>query len=210
MPPGARDVADAGGAPMAFASRAAVGLQFHPEVTAEIAEAWIAGAGRQLAAEALEVPQIRERIATGLAGSRERAFCAVRRARRPLARAGARVGSRCGARLGPDRLRCDRLHRSARRRIPFRPGRRGGAYLGRRGPRRKARCARSRAGRRPARRADHRRRRRPRVAADDGRARDDSCSTSWALRALRAPGDRGLHRAGGRLPRSHRRDPVRA
>lgn len=74
VPPGARDVADAGGAPMAFTSRAAVGLQFHPEVTAEIAEAWIAGAGRQLAAEALAVPQIRERIATGLAGSRERAF----------------------------------------------------------------------------------------------------------------------------------------
>jgi len=74
VPPAARDLADAGGAPMAFASRAAIGLQFHPEVTAAIAEAWIAGAGRQLAAEALEVPEIRDRIAAGLVGSRERAY----------------------------------------------------------------------------------------------------------------------------------------
>jgi GMP synthase-like glutamine amidotransferase len=74
VPSGARTLAHVDGVPMAFASRGALALQFHPEVTWRIAEDWIAGAGRQLAAEALDVHALRERIAAGLPGTRERAF----------------------------------------------------------------------------------------------------------------------------------------
>ena len=74
VPDGAQQIARAGDVAMAFVSNAAVGLQFHPEVTAPIAEQWIAGAGRQLATAALEEGHVRERISSGLAGAPERAY----------------------------------------------------------------------------------------------------------------------------------------
>jgi GMP synthase-like glutamine amidotransferase len=42
LPPGAQELASAGGVPMAFALEASGAVQFHPEADAEIARGWIA------------------------------------------------------------------------------------------------------------------------------------------------------------------------
>lgn len=74
VPPGATELARVDGLPMAFRSGAAFGLQFHPEVTAEIALSWIDGARAALSDNGIDENLLRRRIVAGAGGARERAF----------------------------------------------------------------------------------------------------------------------------------------
>jgi GMP synthase-like glutamine amidotransferase len=70
LPPGAAELARPASGPQAFAVGPSVGLQFHPEVTPEIVDEWLAG-GRD------KVPDpepIRRETARRIAAARERAF----------------------------------------------------------------------------------------------------------------------------------------
>ena len=70
VPPGAIELARAASGPQAFALGRSVGLQYHPEVTLEIVDDWLAGG-----ADAVPDPEpLRRETARRAAGARERAF----------------------------------------------------------------------------------------------------------------------------------------
>ncbi len=73
VPPGARELGRTGEVPLAFAHGSSIGVQFHPEVTAEIAEGWIEGARRELADSSIDERELRREIERCAGGARERA-----------------------------------------------------------------------------------------------------------------------------------------
>ena len=73
VPPGARELGRTGQVPLAFASGASIGVQFHPEVTGEIAKGWIEGARRELAESSVDEGELRHEIDRCAGGARERA-----------------------------------------------------------------------------------------------------------------------------------------
>jgi GMP synthase-like glutamine amidotransferase len=73
-PPGARLLAGTADEPLAFALGRSVGLQFHPEVGQELAEAWLGSGREQLTAQGIDPASLREEIRRSAAGARERAF----------------------------------------------------------------------------------------------------------------------------------------
>lgn len=58
---------------LAFAQGPSVGVQFHPEVTGEIAKGWIEGARRKLAESSIDEQDLRREIDSRAAGAPERA-----------------------------------------------------------------------------------------------------------------------------------------
>jgi len=73
LPPGARDLGRAGDVPLAFAHGASIGVQFHPEVTGEIAKGWIEGARRELADRSIDERDLRREIDSLASGAPARA-----------------------------------------------------------------------------------------------------------------------------------------
>jgi len=74
IPPGARELGRLGQIPLAFSLGASVGVQFHPEVTAEIAHGWVRGLRRQLAESNIDEAMLHVEIDSRADGSRERAL----------------------------------------------------------------------------------------------------------------------------------------
>ncbi len=74
VPPGARELARMGEAPLAFVAGRSIGLQFHPEADAELVTEWIGGARRQLAEQGVDEQALRRQVADESRGARERAF----------------------------------------------------------------------------------------------------------------------------------------
>ena len=73
VPPGARELGRTGEVPLAFSHGASVGVQFHPEVTGEIAKGWIEGARRELADNSIDEGELRREIDRCAGGALERA-----------------------------------------------------------------------------------------------------------------------------------------
>ena len=73
VPPGARELGRAGDVPLAFAHGVSIGVQFHPEVTGEIAKGWIKGARRELADSSIDEDELRSEIDRLATGARARA-----------------------------------------------------------------------------------------------------------------------------------------
>jgi GMP synthase-like glutamine amidotransferase len=73
VPPGARELGRAGDVPLAFAHGMSIGVQFHPEVTGEIAKGWIQGARRELADSSIDEDELRREIDSLAAGAPVRA-----------------------------------------------------------------------------------------------------------------------------------------
>jgi GMP synthase-like glutamine amidotransferase len=73
VPPGARELARAGGVPLAFVKDGSVGLQFHPEVDAELARAWIEDSQRSLRERAVDLTALRRQVASAAPAAPERA-----------------------------------------------------------------------------------------------------------------------------------------
>lgn len=73
-PPGARELARNPAALQGFAVGPHVGLQFHPEVTPAIVDAWISVGGRDLDSQRLDAALIRERTAREADRARAAAF----------------------------------------------------------------------------------------------------------------------------------------
>jgi GMP synthase-like glutamine amidotransferase len=74
VPPRARELARAGSVPLAFVQDRSVGLQFHPEVDAELAHAWIEDAQRTLRERAVDLPALRRQVARAAPGAPARAY----------------------------------------------------------------------------------------------------------------------------------------
>jgi GMP synthase-like glutamine amidotransferase len=74
VPPRARQLARAGEVALAFVQQASVGLQFHPEVDGELADAWIETSRRRFASHAADLEALRgqARLAAGGAPTRAR------------------------------------------------------------------------------------------------------------------------------------------
>jgi GMP synthase-like glutamine amidotransferase len=73
VPPGARELGRVGDVPLVFAHGRSIGVQFHPEVTGEIAKGWIEGARRELADSAIDEDELRREIDSLAAGATVRA-----------------------------------------------------------------------------------------------------------------------------------------
>lgn len=73
VPPGARELGRTGEVPLAFSHGRSVGVQFHPEVTGEIAKGWIEGARRELADNSIDEGALRTEIDRCIDGAFERA-----------------------------------------------------------------------------------------------------------------------------------------
>ena len=73
VPAGARQIVRAGEIPLAFVQGASVGVQFHPEVDAELAYAWIDSARGKLAEHAIDDRALRSQIQLASPGAPERA-----------------------------------------------------------------------------------------------------------------------------------------
>ncbi|HTC72957.1 MAG TPA: type 1 glutamine amidotransferase [Solirubrobacteraceae bacterium] len=73
VPPGARELARAGSVPLAFVHGSSVGVQFHPEVDAELAEAWIEDSRRTLSEHAFDLGTLRRQVALAAPGAPVRA-----------------------------------------------------------------------------------------------------------------------------------------
>lgn len=74
VPPGGAELASAAVGPLAFAIGSSVGVQFHPEVDAALAEVWIAGGREQLLAHGLDEASLRHEASLAAPGARRRAF----------------------------------------------------------------------------------------------------------------------------------------
>ncbi len=73
VPPGARLIARAEGVTLAFAQGASVGIQFHPEVDADLASAWIEGSRHRLGERAVELSELRRQLQRAAPGAPARA-----------------------------------------------------------------------------------------------------------------------------------------
>ena len=74
VPPNARSLARAGNTCLAFVSGMSVGLQFHPEVDARIAEEWIANSVEKLDRHSIDQAAFARQIAVGAQGAHKRAW----------------------------------------------------------------------------------------------------------------------------------------
>ncbi len=74
VPPGGRELARAGGVPLAFVQGRSVGLQFHPEVDAELAGAWIESWQRKLLEHAVDDGTLRRQVQLAAPGAQARAL----------------------------------------------------------------------------------------------------------------------------------------
>jgi GMP synthase (glutamine-hydrolysing) len=76
VPPASRELARAGGAggvPLAFVQGGSLGIQFHPEVDAELADAWIESSRRRLLEHAVDDGTLRRQVALAAPGAPARA-----------------------------------------------------------------------------------------------------------------------------------------
>jgi GMP synthase-like glutamine amidotransferase len=73
VPPGARTIARAGEVPLAFVQAASLGIQFHPEVGADIVNAWIDRSRRALAEHAIDEHTLRRQVQRAAPGAFVRA-----------------------------------------------------------------------------------------------------------------------------------------
>jgi len=73
-PPGSREVARSGEVPLAFVHGASVGLQFHPEVDAALAHAWMDDSRRKLDERAVDQQALRHQVALAAPGAPARAW----------------------------------------------------------------------------------------------------------------------------------------
>ncbi len=73
VPPAARELARAGDVPLAFAQGTSIGLQFHPEVDAELVHAWIGESQRKLLEGAIDQAELRRQVTLAAPGARARA-----------------------------------------------------------------------------------------------------------------------------------------
>jgi GMP synthase-like glutamine amidotransferase len=73
VPPGGRELASAGATPLAFVQGSSVGVQFHPEVDAELAGAWIESWQRTLLEHAVDDGTLRRQVALAAPGAPARA-----------------------------------------------------------------------------------------------------------------------------------------
>ena len=73
-PPGAVLVAESAGAPHAFTIGRSLGIQFHPEVTTEIMEAWVRGARDRLARDGVDPDELLAASLEHDAGNHARAW----------------------------------------------------------------------------------------------------------------------------------------
>jgi GMP synthase-like glutamine amidotransferase len=74
LPPGALELARSGAGVQAFAVERSVGVQFHPEVTPAIVEAWIEGDRASLAAARIDPDALLAQTRRLASSARERAF----------------------------------------------------------------------------------------------------------------------------------------
>ncbi len=74
VPPGARELARTGAVPLAFVQGRSVGVQFHPEVDAELADKWIEDSQRGLLERAVEEAGLRRQAAAAAPGAPARAY----------------------------------------------------------------------------------------------------------------------------------------
>ncbi len=74
MPPGARELARAEGVPLAFVQGTSVGVQFHPEVDARLAEEWIESWRRTLLEHAVDDGTLRDQVRLAAPGAPARAL----------------------------------------------------------------------------------------------------------------------------------------
>ncbi len=74
LPPGAQLLAGTEAEPLGFALGSSVGLQFHPEVGRELAEAWLDGGREQMSAQGIDERRVRAEVERAAPGARERAF----------------------------------------------------------------------------------------------------------------------------------------
>ncbi len=87
VPPGSRELARAGEVPLAFAHGSSVGVQFHPEVDAALAHAWIEDWRRKLArACGRRGRRCADQVALAAPGAPARALGAVRPHRAAMGR----------------------------------------------------------------------------------------------------------------------------
>jgi GMP synthase-like glutamine amidotransferase len=73
VPPGAREVARTGAVTLAFVQGTSVGVQFHPEVDAALAHAWIEESERKLLERAIDQADLRRQVALAAPGAPARA-----------------------------------------------------------------------------------------------------------------------------------------
>jgi GMP synthase (glutamine-hydrolysing) len=74
LPPGAQLLAGSDAETVAFASGASIGLQFHPEADADLADLWLEGARPKWSSYGVEEAQLRGEISRHAPGARDRAF----------------------------------------------------------------------------------------------------------------------------------------
>ncbi len=74
LPPRARLLSGTETEPLGYAAGSSVGLQFHPEVGRELAEAWIDGGRAQLSAQGVDEPRLRAEVEQSATGACPRAF----------------------------------------------------------------------------------------------------------------------------------------
>ncbi len=74
VPPGGTELARAGEVPLAFAHGSSVGVQFHPEVDAVLADAWIEDSRRKLDGRAVDEQALRRQMALAAPGAPARAW----------------------------------------------------------------------------------------------------------------------------------------
>jgi GMP synthase-like glutamine amidotransferase len=74
VPPQAREVARAGAVPLAFVQGSSVGVQFHPEVDAELVHAWLEESRSMLRERAIDEEAFRRQVAAAALGARARAY----------------------------------------------------------------------------------------------------------------------------------------
>ncbi len=73
VPPAGRELARAGGTPLAFVQGASVGVQFHPEVDAELADSWLQSWRRRLLEHAVDDGELRRQVELAAPGAPARA-----------------------------------------------------------------------------------------------------------------------------------------
>lgn len=74
VPPGGEEIARDEVGSLAFREGSNIGIQFHPEVDADLARAWIDGAGERLLRDRVDESQLRDEAISAAPGARARAF----------------------------------------------------------------------------------------------------------------------------------------